>query len=111
MRQVCRPESVHEYVLTPHSLYAAVSVGLETETIIAVLNRLSKVALPREIRQFIVASTSNYGKVGCAPVVIYIFVRSNCNCCLFCSGKCWGRLIWLQGAFLKCLLALGSNAP
>ena len=64
MCQVCRPESVHEYVLTPHSLYAAVSVGLETQTIIAVLNRLSKVALPREIRDFIVASTSNYGKVG-----------------------------------------------
>ena len=64
MCQVCRPESVHEYVLTPHSLYAAVSVGLETDTIISVLNRLSKVALPREIRQFIVASTSNYGKVG-----------------------------------------------
>ncbi len=61
---MCRPESVHEYVLTPHSLYAAVSVGLETDTIISVLNRLSKVALPREIRQFIVASTSNYGKVG-----------------------------------------------
>ena len=50
-------------MLTPHSLYAAVSVGLETDTIISVLNRLSKVALPREIRQFIVASTSNYGKV------------------------------------------------
>ncbi len=40
---VCRPECVHEYMLTPHSLYAAVSVGLETETIISVLNRLSKV--------------------------------------------------------------------
>lgn len=33
------------YVLTPHSLYAAVSIGLETPTIIAVLNRLSKNAL------------------------------------------------------------------
>uniref|UniRef100_A0A0D3CT86 DNA 3'-5' helicase n=1 Tax=Brassica oleracea var. oleracea TaxID=109376 RepID=A0A0D3CT86_BRAOL len=32
---VCRPESMHEYNLTPHSLYAAVSVGLETETIIS----------------------------------------------------------------------------
>jgi len=63
---VCRPESVHEYVLTPHSLYAAVSVGLETSTIVTVLNRLSKVALPQEIKDFIVASTSNYGKVcGC----------------------------------------------
>lgn len=40
---VCRPESVHEYMLTPHSLYAAVSVGLEASTIITVLNRLSKV--------------------------------------------------------------------
>ena len=37
-----RPESMHEYNLTPHSLYAAVSVGLETETIISVLNKLSK---------------------------------------------------------------------
>ena len=42
---VCRPECVHEYVLTPHSLYAAVSVGLDTQTIIAVLNRLSKARL------------------------------------------------------------------
>lgn len=40
---VCRPEAVHEYVMTPHSLYAAVSVGLETDTIVSVLNRLSKV--------------------------------------------------------------------
>jgi DNA excision repair protein ERCC-3 len=30
-------------MLTPHSLYAAVSVGLETTTILSVLNRLSKV--------------------------------------------------------------------
>jgi hypothetical protein len=33
--------------LTPHSLYAAVSVGLDTETIISVLNRLSKVRFRR----------------------------------------------------------------
>jgi DNA excision repair protein ERCC-3 len=39
---VCRPESMHEYNLTPHSLYAVVFVGLETETIIDVLNKLSK---------------------------------------------------------------------
>ncbi|RCV26863.1 hypothetical protein SETIT_5G279200v2 [Setaria italica] len=37
---VCRPESMHEYNLTPHSLYAAVSVGLETSTIISVLMKL-----------------------------------------------------------------------
>jgi len=56
----CRPSFIHEYKLTPYSLYAAVSVGLQTEDIIdvcqchsplrlvlpclcKVLNRLSKV--------------------------------------------------------------------
>ncbi|CAA7054207.1 unnamed protein product, partial [Microthlaspi erraticum] len=60
---VCRPESMHEYNLTPHSLYAAVSVGLETETIISVLNKLSKTKLPKEMIHFINESTANYGKV------------------------------------------------
>lgn len=60
---VCRPESMHEYNLTPHSLYAAVSVGLETETIISVLNKLSKTKLPKEMIDFIHNSTANYGKV------------------------------------------------
>ena len=59
----CRPESLHEYNLTPHSLYAAVSVGLETETVITVLDRLSKTKLSQEIVDFIRASTLNYGKV------------------------------------------------
>lgn len=59
----CRPESMHEYNLTPHSLYAAVSVGLETETIISVLSKLSKTKLPSEIIDFIHGSTANYGKV------------------------------------------------
>lgn len=60
---VFRPESMHEYNLTPHSLYAAVSVGLETETIISVLNKLSKTKLPKEMIDFIHESTANYGKV------------------------------------------------
>ncbi|KAK4435380.1 General transcription and DNA repair factor IIH helicase subunit XPB1 [Sesamum alatum] len=60
---VCRPESMHEYNLTPHSLYAAVSVGLETETIVSVLNKLSKTKLPKEMIDFIYNSTANYGKV------------------------------------------------
>lgn len=54
---------MHEYNLTPHSLYAAVSVGLETETIISVLNKLSKTKLPKDMIDFINASTANYGKV------------------------------------------------
>ncbi|KAI3903647.1 hypothetical protein MKW98_032301 [Papaver atlanticum] len=60
---VCRPELLHEYNLTPHSLYAAVSIGLETDTIIRVLNTLSKTKIPKEMIDFIYASTSNYGKV------------------------------------------------
>ncbi|XP_059289848.1 general transcription and DNA repair factor IIH helicase subunit XPB1-like [Lycium ferocissimum] len=60
---VSRPHSIHEYNLTPHSLYAAVSLGLQTHTIISVLNKLSKTNLPKEVLDFIQASTSNYGKV------------------------------------------------
>lgn len=60
---VSRPECIHEYVLTPHSLYAAVSIGLDTSTIISVLDRLSKSKIPSEIRWFIRESTENYGKV------------------------------------------------
>ena len=60
---VCRPANMHEYVLTPHSLYAAVSVGLETATILSVLARLSKTQLSSEIHAFVEACTANYGKV------------------------------------------------
>ena len=37
---------MHEYKLTSFSLYAAVSVGLETQDIIDVLGRYSKVTCP-----------------------------------------------------------------
>jgi uncharacterized protein YidB (DUF937 family) len=36
--------------LTPHSLYAAVSVGLDTDTITSVLDRLSKVGLGNKVQ-------------------------------------------------------------
>lgn len=45
---VCRPECVHEYALTPHSLYAAVSVGLQTSvghTVGFLLAHVTKVCL------------------------------------------------------------------
>jgi len=60
---VCRPPLMHEYLLTPYSLYAAVSVGLETEAIIKTMDRLSKVALPEKIKEFIRECTMSYGKV------------------------------------------------
>lgn len=60
---VSRPTFIHEYKLTSYSLYAAVSVGLQTEDIIEVLNRLSKVPVPESIITFIRERTLSYGKV------------------------------------------------
>ncbi|EJD02536.1 DNA repair helicase rad25 [Fomitiporia mediterranea MF3/22] len=60
---VSRPAFIHEYKLTAYSLYAAVSVGLQTEDIIEVLNRLSKVPVPDTIIDFIRERTMSYGKV------------------------------------------------
>lgn len=60
---VCRPEHIHEYKLTAYSLYAAVSVGLETHDIIEYLKRLSKTSIPDGIVDFIKLCTLSYGKV------------------------------------------------
>jgi len=60
---ICRPENVHEFKLTPYSLYAAVSVGLETNEIIEYLRRLSKTSIPEDIIEFIRLCTLSYGKV------------------------------------------------
>ncbi len=59
---VARPEFVHQYKLTPYSLYAAVATNIETESIILVLERLSKNALPKEVKKFVRDCTSKYGK-------------------------------------------------
>lgn len=58
-----RPIFLHEYALTVHSLYAAVSVGLVPGDIIDFLNRLSKTPLPAEIEAFILECTRAFGKV------------------------------------------------
>ncbi|KAH8591463.1 P-loop containing nucleoside triphosphate hydrolase protein [Bisporella sp. PMI_857] len=58
-----RPTFLHEYSLTPHSLYAAVSVGLDPTDIILVLDRLSKTPIPENIRDYITNCTQSYGKV------------------------------------------------
>ncbi|XP_052246340.1 general transcription and DNA repair factor IIH helicase subunit XPB-like isoform X2 [Dreissena polymorpha] len=60
---VCRPSHIHEYKLTAYSLYAAVSVGLETKDIIEYLRRLCKTSLPIGIEEFIKLCTLSYGKV------------------------------------------------
>ncbi|XP_043541454.1 general transcription and DNA repair factor IIH helicase subunit XPB-like [Chiloscyllium plagiosum] len=60
---VCRPTHTHEYKLTAYSLYAAVSVGLQTSDIIEYLQKLSKTSIPEGIIQFIKLCTVSYGKV------------------------------------------------
>lgn len=60
---ISRPSHIHEYRITAYSLYAAISVGLETDDIILVLNRLSKVPVAESIINFIKAATVSYGKV------------------------------------------------
>lgn len=58
-----RPTFIHEYALTSHSLYAAVSVGLQPRDIINTLERFSKTPIPESIRRFIESCASSYGKV------------------------------------------------
>jgi len=59
---VARPEYIHQYKLTPYSLYAAVATNISTESIITVLERLSKNALPGSVKKFIRDCTKQYGK-------------------------------------------------
>jgi len=59
---VARPEYLHEYKLTPYSLYAAVATNIDTESIVKVLNRFSKNKLPEGVASFIRECTKRYGK-------------------------------------------------
>ncbi|KAK5654187.1 hypothetical protein OQA88_7618 [Cercophora sp. LCS_1] len=58
-----RPTFLHEYQITTHSLYAAVSVGLHPQDIINTLDRFLKTNLPDAIRDYITKCTHSYGKV------------------------------------------------
>ncbi|PWN30077.1 DNA repair helicase rad25 [Jaminaea rosea] len=60
---VSRPAFIHEYRLTPYSLYAAISVGLSPSDILSVLDRLSKSTLPESIVEFIRDYTASFGKI------------------------------------------------
>ena len=48
--------------LSLYSRYAAVATNIETESIISVLERLSKNTLPKEVKEFIRDCTQKYGK-------------------------------------------------
>ncbi|KAI0242419.1 DNA repair helicase RAD25 [Massospora cicadina] len=60
---VSRPRFIHEYKLTAYSLYAAVSVGLETDDILEALDRFSKMPIPDSVANFIRQCTTSYGKI------------------------------------------------
>jgi DNA excision repair protein ERCC-3 len=60
---VNRAHFIHEYKISTYSLYAAVSLGLDTDSIITALNRLSKVPVDIEVEDFIRQNTESYGKV------------------------------------------------
>jgi DNA excision repair protein ERCC-3 len=57
-----RPEFIHTYKLTENSLYAAVAVSIDTESIIKVLNRLCKTNVPAEVEEYIRQCTYTFGK-------------------------------------------------
>jgi len=74
---VCRPQLIHEYKLTAYSLYAAVSVGLQTCEIIEYLTRLCKTSIPPGIIEFIKLCTFSYGKVKLVLKQSKYYIESN----------------------------------
>ncbi|KAJ6233883.1 DNA repair helicase xpb1-like [Anaeramoeba flamelloides] len=74
---VSRPELVHEYHLTTYSLYAAVSIGLTTKTILSVLNKFCKNKIPQNVADFITSCTKSYGKVKLVLKQGNFFLESN----------------------------------
>ncbi|KAI4106481.1 MAG: hypothetical protein L6R37_002173 [Teloschistes peruensis] len=58
-----RPSYFHEYAMTVHSIYAAVSTGMTAKDIFHGLNVLSKTPIPQSIREHINECTRSYGKV------------------------------------------------
>jgi len=59
---VCRPRFIHEYQITSYSLYAAASLGLQTDNIINRLALLSKNELPTKVKELIRKGTEKCGK-------------------------------------------------
>ncbi|ORX93517.1 TFIIH basal transcription factor complex helicase-like protein XPB subunit [Clohesyomyces aquaticus] len=57
-----RVSKMHEYSLTTHSLFAAVSVGHSSKEIIDKLEQFSKIPLSPSVIAFIEKSTSSFGK-------------------------------------------------
>ena len=60
---VSRPNHIHEYKLTPTSLYSAASVELKKEDIVKILNNFCKnEKVPQQVEEEIEHFTNRYGK-------------------------------------------------
>ncbi|CAF3182278.1 unnamed protein product [Rotaria sp. Silwood2] len=70
---------IQEYRLSVYSLYAAVSVGSQTNDIIETLQKLSSTAISNMIIEFINLCTLNYGKVKLVLKHNQYFVESACH--------------------------------
>lgn len=70
------PTFIHEYKLTHYSLYAAVSVGINAQHIIEVLNKFSKLPLPVALLDFIKTGTDSVGKIALVLKLNRYFIES-----------------------------------
>lgn len=72
-----RTTNMHEYTISPHSLFAAVSVGLTEQDIIRDLELFSKTKVPSNIIDFVHEVTQSFGKVRLVLKHNKYFIESN----------------------------------
>ena len=60
---VVRTKLIHEYVLTPYSLYAAITAGITNNEILRVLKKISKNPISIVLRKMILFCTKLFGKL------------------------------------------------
>jgi DNA excision repair protein ERCC-3 len=72
-----RTTNMHEYTISPHSLFAAVSVGLTEQDIVRDLELFSKTKVPQTIIDFVHEMTQSFGKVRLVLKHNRYFVESN----------------------------------
>ncbi|AFP65559.1 DNA repair helicase (nucleomorph) [Chroomonas mesostigmatica CCMP1168] len=60
---ISRKKLIHEYVLTPYSLYAAITSGISSFEVIKIIRKLSKNLFPKLIFRMINISTRFFGKI------------------------------------------------
>jgi DNA excision repair protein ERCC-3 len=76
---VVRTKLIHEYILTPYSLYAAVTSGIDTSEIIYILETLSKNNLPKIALKMISLCTDLYRKLHLILYKNFYYIYSSEN--------------------------------